>query len=297
MSNKMKISTSYKVFTTINYIVLGMISLVALYPLLYVAFASFSDGSELMKQSGLLLKPVGNFNLEAYKAVFKNGNIFRGYKNTILLLVFGIPYQVVMTSLAAYVLSRKNVLWKNVIMFFIIFTMFFQGGMIPFYLVIKNLHLRDSLLALILPFSINVYNMIIMRTSFAAIPDSLEESAKLDGASHWTILFRIVIPLSKPVIAVMFLYYGVATWNGWFWPSLFLSDRAKFPLQIILREILLSSDPGAAGISSSNAVDAVGIAETVKYATIVVSTLPILFVYPFIQKYFAKGVMIGAVKG
>jgi putative aldouronate transport system permease protein len=258
--------------------------------------ASFSNGLSLTTHSGFLFLPAGGFELQAYKAVFTNPNILIGYRNTLFILFVGVVLQIFMTSIGAYVLSRKNFALKNGIMFFITFTMFFQGGMIPFYLQVKNLGLINNIFALILPFLVSAYNLIIMRTSFAEIPVSLEESAKLDGASHYTIYSKIIMPLSKPVIAVMILYYGVGIWNGWFWASVFIRDRSLLPLQVILREILISNDVSSMTQGSSGA-DVASIAESIRFATIVVATVPILLVYPFLQKYFAKGVMIGAVKG
>lgn len=296
MMNSKKISLGYKIFTGFNITFLSVLSIVTLYPLLYVLFAAFSDSAALAKHSGILFGPAG-FSTVAIEAVINNPNILNGYKNTMFLMFFGVSFQVLMTSIGAYFFSRRDVMFKNVLMFTIVFTMFFQGGMVPFYILVNGLGLRNSLLSLVIPFSISAYNLIIMKTSFGALPVSLEESAKLDGASHFTILFRIIMPLSKPVIAVMFLYYGVGIWNGWFWASLFINDRTKYPLQLILREILTTQEASAASASGGGVVDQVGIGETIKYATIVVSTVPILFAYPFIQKYFAKGVLIGAVKG
>lgn len=296
MANNRRISLSYKVFTVFNMAFLSILSIATLYPLLYVLFAAFSDSVELAKHSGILFGPAG-FSTLAIEAVMRNPNILSGYKNTMILMVFGVSFQVLMTGIGAYFFSRRDVMFKNVLMFAIVFTMFFQGGMVPFYLLVNGLGLRNSLLSLVIPFSVSAYNLIIMRTSFAALPVSLEESAKLDGASHFTILFRIIMPLSKPVIAVMFLYYGVGIWNGWFWASVFINDRTKYPLQLILREILITQEATAASSTGGAALDQIGISETIKYATIVVSTVPILFAYPFIQKYFAKGVLIGAVKG
>ena len=179
-------------------------------------------------------------------------------------------------------------------MLLILFTMFFSGGMIPFYLTLKDMHMINSRWGLIVPFMISTYNMIILRTSFESIPDSLTEAAKIDGAGHMTILFRIILPLSKAIMAVMVLYYGVSIWNGWFWASTILRDRELYPLQVILREILISNDIQA--MNGGAGGDAEAIAQSIKYATIMVATVPILFVYPFLQKYFTSGVMIGAVK-
>ncbi len=289
----LKESKGEKVFYILNYIFLFVLSLTTLYPLYHVIIASVSDGNKLIAHSGLLFKPVGGFTLEAYTAVLTNPNILNGYLNTVFLLAVGITLQVAMTALGAYFFSRRNVLFKNVLMFLIVFTMFFEGGIVPFFLVCKDLSLINKRMSLVLPFLVSAYNMIIMRTSFASIPASLEESAKLDGAKHIDILFKIVLPLSKAVIAVMILYYGVGIWNSWFWASVFLRDREKYPLQLILREILIANDMSA----METTVDDVGIGESIKYATILVATLPILMVYPFLQRYFVKGVMIGAIKG
>ncbi|QUI25636.1 carbohydrate ABC transporter permease [Vallitalea pronyensis] len=292
----MKISKSYRLFQVFNGMILMALCFVTIYPIIYVIAASFSDGAALVSHTGFLFKPVGKANVDAFKAVLNNPNIFIGYRNTLMVLTLGTTFMVMMTSLGAYVLSRRNVKWKNIIMMLIVFTMFFEGGLVPFFLQVQALHLTDTLFSLVLPFSVNAYNLIIMRTSFAAIPYSLEESAKVDGARHWTILFKIILPLSKPVIAVMVLYYGVAIWNGWFWASVFLTDRNLYPLQLVLREILIANDTSSM-TANQDVIDTVNIAETIKYATIVVSTVPILLVYPFLQRYFVKGVMIGAVKG
>lgn len=291
----MKTSTSRKCFVVFNTVFLTLLSVVCLYPMIYVLFASFSDSRELMAHSGLLLSPI-KFNVNAYTSVFKNPSILSGYRNTLFILVVGTIYSVTLTSLGAYVLSRKSFLMHNVFMLAITFTMFFNGGLIPFYMIVKKVGLYNSLLSLIIPLGISTYNLIIMRTSFAAVPDALEEAARIDGAGHWTILFKIYIPLSKAIIAVMILYYGVGLWNGWFYSMIFIADRSKFPLQLILREILIQNDTSTV-TSGAGVSDGYSVGESVKYAVIVVATVPILCVYPFIQKYFVKGVMIGAVKG
>ncbi|WP_040948261.1 carbohydrate ABC transporter permease [Gorillibacterium massiliense] len=284
-----------KAFTIFIYTLLIFLVIVTLYPLLYVLFASFSDASQLISYKGILWKPLG-LSFEAYKSVLANKGIGIGYRNTLFIVVFGVAVNLFMTALAAYVLSRKNVMWNSVFMFLIVFTMFFSGGLIPLYLVVKGVGLLDSLWATIIPFSVSTFNLIIMRTSFMGIPDALEESAKIDGANHFTILFRIIIPLSMPVIAVMILYYAVDKWNGWFYASIFIKSREKFPLQLVLREILISNstDNMSAGASAG---DRFQIGETIKYATIMVATVPILCVYPFVQRFFVKGVMVGSLKG
>lgn len=292
---KIKTGSDSRIFDIVITVLLSALVIVTLYPLLYVAFASFSDSSQLIAHKGFLYRPLG-FSLEAYKSVFKNPGIITGYGNTLFILVAGVTINLFLTAIAAYVLSRKNVLWNNFLTMLIVFTMFFHGGLIPLYLIVKNVGLIDSLWSTIIPFAVSTFNLIIMRTSFLAIPESLEESAKIDGANHLTILFRIVLPLSMPVIAVMILYYAVDKWNAWFYASIFLKDRSLFPLQLVLREILISNSTDNMASDASSA-DQFMIGETIKYATIMVATVPILCVYPFVQKYFVKGVMIGAVKG
>ncbi|WP_178019512.1 carbohydrate ABC transporter permease [uncultured Paenibacillus sp.] len=284
-----------RVFNAINYTLLILLVAATLYPLLYVLFASFSDSAQLLAYKGLLWKPVG-FSLAAYQSVLANPGIGIGFRNTLFIVVFGVTVNIFMTALGAYVLSRKNVMWNKVFMFLIVFTMFFGGGLIPMYLVVKGVGLLDSLWSTIIPFAVSTFNLIIMRTSFMGIPDSLEESAKIDGANHFTILFRIMIPLSMPVIAVMILYYAVDKWNGWFYASVFIKSRELFPLQLVLREILISNSTDSMSIGAS-AGDRFQIGETIKYATIIVATFPIMCVYPFLQRYFVKGVMVGSLKG
>ena len=283
------------IFDTLNIAFLCGLVLAATYPFIYVLFASFSDPTGMAAHRGILFSPVG-FSLSSFDAVFKNPNVMAGYGNTLIYLVAGTTLNIFLTSLGAYGLSRKNVFFKDYIMMGIAFTMLFHGGLIPSYLLVKDLHMIDSRLALILPNAISAWNLIIMRTSFAAIPDSLEESARIDGANDIVILFRIILPLSTAVIAVMVLFYGVAHWNAWFHAAIYLRTREKYPLQLILREILIqnSTDNMTTGTSAD---DKVPIGETIKYATIIVSTVPILCIYPLLQKYFMKGVMVGAIKG
>jgi ABC-type sugar transport system, permease component len=287
-------SAGERAFDATNAALLVLLSVVTLYPFLYVLFASVSIPSDFVQHRGILLWPKG-FTLDSYRMVFENPNIVSGYLNTIFYVVVGTSLNILMTSLGAYALSRQNVMWKNAAMMMIVLTMFFDGGLIPRYLLVKNIGLLDSYWALIIPSAMTTWNLIVMRTSFQAVPVALEESARIDGASDWTILFRIVIPLSLPVIAVMVLFYGVWHWNKWFDALIYLRNRELFPLQLILREILIQNDTGSMMTSVSGG-DRMPIGETIKYATIMVATLPILFLYPFLQKYFVKGVMIGAIK-
>lgn len=265
-----------------------------LYPFLYVLFSSLSDPGLLAKNRGILYLPLG-FTVKAYELVFQNPMIIVGYLNTIFYVVVGTTINILLTSIGAYALSRKNAMLTKPIMMFITFTMFFSGGLIPTYLLIGQLGMIDTRWALIIPNAISVWNLIIMRTSFKGIPDSLEESARIDGANDWTILFRIILPLSLPVIAVMILFYGVGHWNAYFDAMIYLRNNDLWPLQLVLREILIenSTDNFITGVGGG---DRYPIGETVKYATIIVATLPILFLYPFLQKYFVKGVMIGSIK-
>ncbi|MCR8635561.1 carbohydrate ABC transporter permease [Paenibacillus radicis (ex Xue et al. 2023)] len=283
-----------KGFDLINMIFLTLLMVVTLYPLLYVAFASVSDAGNLMAHKGILWRPLG-LSLDAYTNVFRNPMILKGYGNTLFVVVVGLLFNILLTAFGAYALSRKSLQYRKQLMLFIIFTMFFSGGLIPFYLTVKGVGLANTLWALIIPQAINTFNLILMKTAFEAIPDALEESAKMDGANDFVILFRIILPLSMPVIAVMLLYYGVSHWNSWFHAMIFLQDRSMYPLQLILREVLLQGE-ASSNLGAADG-DAAMLSVTLKYATIIVATVPILLVYPFLQKYFVKGALIGAIKG
>ncbi len=296
-NNKIKISTGEKVFNVFNIVFMFVMMFVMFYPMWHVLCASFSDARLLSAHSGILLWPDG-YSFSAYKLMAKNPMILRGYGNTLFILVFGLALNMVMTSLAAYVLSRRNVMLNKALTIIIVFTMYFSGGMIPTYLNIIQLGMENTLWAVIVPGAISTYNMIVLRTGFAAVPESLEESAKIDGASSLRVLWQIILPLSMATVAVVTLYYAVAHWNSWFNAMLYLTDRNKFPLQLILREILINNDTSSMVTAMDvGAGDSSFVSETVKYAVIIVSVVPILCVYPFIQKYFTKGVMVGAVKG
>lgn len=292
-----KKSIGSKIFDLFNCIFMLGVIVVTLYPMYYVLVCSLSDSNSLIGERGLILFPKG-LNIAAYKAVFSNPNIFSGYGVTLFVVIVGTVLSVAATAIGAFLITRKNLRIRKALSYMMVFTMYFSGGMIPTYLMVyKFLHLGDSIWALILPVMISTYNLLIMKANFEALPDSLEEAAKIDGANDILILIRIILPLSLPVIAVMFLYYGVGYWNSWFTAMMYLRTRSKFPLQLILREILLSNDVTSMGTGGASTGDRYLIGESIKYATIVVATLPILCLYPFIQKYFVKGVMIGAVKG
>lgn len=288
-------SVGEKLFDVFNYVLLTVITLCTLYPLIYVLFASFSDPTRYMQHSGILWKPL-DITFNAYRLVFDNPMIIQGYLNTFLIVSGGLVLNIMLTAFGAYALSRKGLRYRKQLMLFIVFTMFFSGGLIPLYFTVKGLELTNTLWSLIIPQAISAFNLIIMRTAFEAVPDSLEESAKIDGANEFVILFRIMMPLCMPVIAVMLLYYGVSHWNSWFQAMIYLQDRSLYPLQLVLRELLLLNDASSMASGASGGEVAV-IGETLKHATIIVATVPILLVYPFLQKYFVKGALIGAIKG
>ena len=283
------------IFDTINTVLLLIITFACFYPIIHIVMASLSSPNELMAHSGLLFWPL-NANLESYVAAFKHPRILPSYLNTLFIVVSGVCVNLVLTTIGAYFLSRKNVLFKNVVMIMIIITMYFSGGLVPIYLTVKGLGMLDTYWALIIPGAINTFNLIMMRTYFMSLPDSLEESARLDGAGHLTILTRIILPVSGPIVAVITLYYAVGHWNSWFNAMIYLKDSDKFPLQLVLREILINNDMNNM-TSGVQTVDKEPLGETIKYAIIVIATVPILLIYPFLQKYFVKGVMVGALKG
>ena len=283
------------VFDNFNRIFMIFMMIITLYPFMYVVFASFSVPQEFLAHSGVLLRPLG-FSTSSYTSVIRNPNILTGYANTLFVVFVGTACNVFITSLGAYVLSRKNLMWKGVLMFLCVLTMYISGGLIPGYLVVQGLHLINSRWALVLPGLISTYNLIVMRTAFLGIPESLEESARIEGAGDYTILFKIIIPLSIPTMAVIALFYGVSHWNSWFNAMIYLPDKTKHPLQLVLRDILINAQTSEMTVDDAFS-DRYAASQTVKYATIVVATVPILFLYPFLQKYFVKGVMVGAIKG
>lgn len=294
VSNKIRTSTSRKVFCVINYTVLTLLGLACVLPMWHVVCASLSDPMALAINKGLILWPLGPVTEQGYVLMFGNKNILGGFLNTLFYVGVGTLINTALTIMGGYALSRKTFLWRNIAMVFISFTMLFNGGMIPTYIVVTQLGLYDSRWALILPTAVSVFNLIVMRTSMQEIPDSLEESAKLDGAGHWRIMWSILLPVSKATVAVITLFYAVGNWNAWFNAMLYLQDRSKYPLQLIMREIVMQNTQGtSSALSSMTDI----YRPLVKYAVIVFSTLPILVVYPFAQKYFVKGVMIGSIKG
>lgn len=292
---KIKKSRQDIILDIIIYTILIVIGLVTLYPMWYVVAASFTTTTELFSANGLFLWPK-EFTATAYTMVFKDPLVLSGFVNILKIMLISLPINIVMTMLCGYFMASKGMKFKQPIILFILFTMYFSGGMIPRYLLINNtLGLGNSIWVLILPHLVTTYNLVVMRTGFEAIPDSLEESAQIDGASHFTILFRIIIPVALPSMAVVILFYAVSYWNAWFDACIFINERDKFPLQVILREILLQNSTES--MSGGEGGDKAAIAESIRYATIMVATVPVLVIYPFVQKYFVKGAMVGAVKG
>ncbi len=287
-------SKKIKIFDVVNYIALAGLCVATLYPILYVIVASLSDPLLLEMHEGLLVWPQG-FSLDGYKLVLADSRIAVGYRNTIIYVVLGVSVNMVMTIIAAYALSKKSLYIGKFLTIAIVITMQFGGGLIPTYLVVSGI-LGESMWTQIIPGAIVGTNLIIMRTGFASIPDSLIEAAKIDGANDFHILTKITLPLSKATLAVIALYYGVSHWNQWLQATIYLRDRALYPLQLFLREILIenSVQETIVGTTTEYVAD---MTDIIKYASIMVAIVPILCVYPFIQKFFVRGVMVGAVKG
>lgn len=288
---------SDKVFSVVNYLFLLLILVIVLYPMVFVLSASVTE-PEILLKGELRLLPKG-FTLDSYRRVLNNQDIMRGYLNTIKYTVIGTTVNVLMTIMAAYPLSRRDFVGRNVITALMVFTMFFSGGMIPTFLVVKGLGLYNTMWALILPSAVSVWNITIMRTYLQTnIPHEIQEAAMIDGCSNMDILVRIVLPLSVPIILVMMMFYAIGHWNSYFSALIYLTDRAKYPLQVVIREILLQNNLGdMATYVDEGVIRQMMLAEGIKYAVIVVANLPVFLIYPFIQKYFTKGIMLGGLKG
>lgn len=298
----MKKRSSDRVFDIIIHLIVILVLIIVLYPLIYIISASISSPNAV--NSGQMKLLPKDITFEGYQIIFKNKDIWNGYINTIIYTVVGTLVNLIFTIPAGYALSRPDLPGRNGILKFVLVTMFISGGLIPSYLLVTGLGLRNSMWALILPGAVSVYNLIVVRTYFQTnIPEELIESAVIDGASFFTIFWQIVVPLSKPIIAVMALFYGIGHWNQYFGALLYIDDRSKYPLQMILREILvvqdLSSNPtmSMSGEMAKFLYSQQQLAQVIKYGVMIVSTLPIIIIYPFLQKYFVKGVMIGSVKG
>jgi putative aldouronate transport system permease protein len=282
-------------FDIVNYAMLGLFMLCILYPLYYMLIISISDGAAV--QSGKVgLLPIG-VNLKAYELIFQDSSILRAYANTILYTTVGTLVNMALTILCAYPLSRKGFYGRNVLMLVIAVTMFFGGGLIPLYLVVLSLGLLNSMWAIILPSAVSAWNMIIMRTFFQGIPDSLFDAAHIDGANDPQILWRVVLPTSTTILATITMFYAVGHWNSFFSALIFLNEKKKFPVQIILRNIVIAGDMrDQSALMMDDGPFAMVVGQNVKYAVTMVVIAPILAIYPFVQKYFIKGVMIGSLK-
>lgn len=283
---KIKEPFSYKIFIVFTYVLLTCFALICFYPFWYVVCYSLSDGLKVISNTGFLVWPEG-FTLKAYVNVFENQYIWHGFKNSIIVLLVGIPFGLVLTTFGAYFMAQKDLYFKKYIMWYIILTMYISGGTIPLYLTMKMFGLTGNLGCAIVPGALSFFNMVIMRTAFEGVPDSLAESARIDGAGHLVIMKDILVPLTKGTFAVITMYRALALWNTWYWPSMTIRDKKKLPLQSVLRTIY---EFGAA-------VDEVETSKTTEYATLIVAIIPVLLAYPMMQKHFTKGVLIGSVKG
>lgn len=297
----MKVSATKgdKLFNTINILLVSLIALIILYPLIFVVNASFSDPTRIYEVP-LLLYPRG-LNVEEYKEVLKSSDIWTGFRNAVIYTGLGTVINLIVTTIAAYPLSRSGLRGKRFFTLFFTITMFFSGGLIPTYLVNQQLGIVNTLWVMILPGALGVYNMILMRTYFSQnIPNDLIESAYIDGANDLWLLWKVVLPLATPIIAVMAMFYGVGRWNAYFDALIYLQDRAKYPLQIILREILVQGQFGQDMnqiIAGSAGSELLMLKMTLKYSVVIVSSLPVLLFYPVVAKYFEKGILVGSIKG
>jgi putative aldouronate transport system permease protein len=285
-------------FDAVNYTFLGIFTLAALFPLYFVVIASVSNPTEVILGK-VIFFPKG-FTLEGYRKIFQNKEIGASYLNTIFYTVSGTVINITMTISAAYVLSRKRFSGRKVVMLLIIFTMYFNGGLIPTYFLYRSLKMLDTVWVMIIPGAISAYNLIIARTFIeSALPEELYEAAVMDGCSHIRYLLNVVLPLSTPIIAVLTLYYAVGHWNAYFNAMIYLGKRSMYPLQLILREILIQNKFAGDDLLLDPEVQASlqALAEQLKYGLVVVASVPVMMIYPFIQKYFTKGIMIGAIKG
>lgn len=299
MKKKVRLPMGDRVFLGINYAVLSVVFIIVLYPLIYIVSSSLSS-TRAVVAGEVVLMPV-EFSLKGYEAVFSTGKVMRGYLNTLFYTVFGTIFNMILTVLAAYPLSRRDFRPRRFLLLAYTFTMFFGGGLIPYYLLVRSLGLINSPWAMVLLGGISTYNVILMRTFFEAnISRELLEAAQIDGCSDFRFLAQIVLPLSKAVLAVITLFYAVGHWNEYFIAMIVLNDQELFPLQIVLREILIVNSIDTAmiaGVDTRFMEARQGLAELLKYALIVVASVPVLVIYPFVQRHFVKGVMIGAVKG
>ena len=292
-----KKTTSDKIFDTCVYILVTIICIICLYPMLFVLFASVSNGTKLHFHAGPLWAPLFPMTLQGYVTVLKNPDIVSGYINTLIYLAGGLTFSMVMTIIAAFVLSRRGMKLKKFFTLYLAITMYISGGMIPSFLVVRTLGWLNTRWAVMIVGAVSTWNIIVMKTAFQGIPRGLEEAATIDGANDIQVLTQVILPCSKATVAVIILFYAVGIWNSWFNSMIYLQDRQLFPLQLFLREILVESAAmeGEADIQSGIGINY--IKELLQYCTIIIATVPILVVYPFVQKYFVKGVMMGSLKG
>ena len=283
-----------KVFAVFNVIVLSLIGLACLIPIWHCLCASFSDPIEVSKTHGLIFWPLGKMTTVGYEKSLQNVSLLRGYANTILYVILGTGLGVTLTVFAGYGLSRK-LMFGNAIALMLTFTMMFNGGIIPTYMVVRTLGMLDTRAAIVLPTMLSVFNIMIARTSFKSIPDGLIDAARIDGAGHLRILTSIVIPVSKAIIAVITLFSAVQIWNSWFHTAIYVRKRELYPLQIVLREIVLQNSAQSADAGEANELNLLH--AIIRYCVIMLSIVPMMILYPFIQKYFVTGVMIGSIKG
>lgn len=298
MNTKFKNSSAGdKAFIILVYVLLSAVMLIVLYPLIYIVSASFSDPQAVVSGK-VMLWPV-DVTLRGYKAVFRNPKILTGFMNSFIYMGVGTVVNLIMTMLCAYPLSRKEFTARNKIAALFVFTMYFSGGLMPTYMIVNKLGLINTRWAMIIPSAMSTYNMIIARTYIVnSIPDELYEAAQIDGCSPFKYLLKVVVPLCKPILAVLTLYYGIAKWNNYFDAMLYINDASLQPLTIVLREILIQNQIDPTMLTDASAIAKLqGMTELLKYAVIVVASVPVLAIYPFVQKYFVKGVTIGAVKG
>ena len=289
-----RMSTGDIIIHLVISVIMVFVVVVTLYPFYYIAIASISDAFELSKKIGIMLLPQG-LNLAAYNEVFKYALIWTAYGNTIIYVVCGTAINLALTVTAAFALSRRGLKGSSLIMKLIVFTMFFNGGMVPTYVVVDSLGMVNTRWAMLIPLAINAYNFIILRTAFSAVPVEMEEAVTIDGGNYLHVFRHVIIPLALPSIMVIGLYYAVGHWNTYFSALLYLRSNRLYPLQIVLRNILIQS--GGDQMAGDSTFASQYLAQTVKYAVIMVATIPIIMVYPFIQKYFVKGIMIGSIKG
>ena len=292
-----------RIFNFCNILFFALIMIVCILPVWHVFCASFSNASWVMNQRGLIWY-IKDFTLNGYQLVFNDNSIWTGYLNTFIYVIGTTVLGMFLTVMAAYALSRKDFIWANPLMLIISFTMLFSGGIVTLYiLVTQTLNMYDSRWALILPNCMSAFYLILVRTAMQNVPDSLEESAMLDGAGRFTILFQIMLPLIKATLATVILYYVIGNWNSWFNAMIYIRSEDKKPLQLILKELLVDTNSSSNAnvdisvLASGESGDAVLYKQLMKYCTIMVSTVPMFIFYPFIQKYFVKGVMIGSLKG